>query len=167
MVKTDAHMTRIRSKLIDETASVKKSEEARRQRDQRRFGKQIQAQIQQERQQKAKSLSDRVAAVKKKRKLDQATDVGLDDVELDIAIESDNEKKSAHKNGTSSKRRAVKDSKYGFGGRKRGSKRNTKESSQDFAFPKSANKKPGVPGKKKATKRPGKTQRTNQKSKRK
>ncbi len=42
MVKSDAHMERIRQRLLDESASLKKSEEKRKEREGKKFGKQVQ-----------------------------------------------------------------------------------------------------------------------------
>ncbi len=49
MVKTDEHMGRIRDKMVDEAAGKKAAAEARKQRDLRKFGKQVQVARAQER----------------------------------------------------------------------------------------------------------------------
>ncbi|KAI9188913.1 rRNA-processing protein EBP2 [Blastocladiella emersonii ATCC 22665] len=170
MVKTDAHMAKIRTKLIEESASIKKSEEAKRQRDMKKYGKQVQAEVLKERKAKEKSLSDKVASIKKKRKLEQATDASMED-DIDIAIMSDDDSgKPAKKRARTgdkpapNKKRMQKNVKYGFGGKKRGSKRNSADSVADFKYSSrgGADKptKAGKPGKKPAAaKRPGKAAR--------
>ena len=42
MVKSDAHMERIRQRLLDEGASIKRSEEKRKEREGKKYGKQVQ-----------------------------------------------------------------------------------------------------------------------------
>ncbi|ORZ35625.1 eukaryotic rRNA processing [Catenaria anguillulae PL171] len=169
MVKSDAHMAKIRSKLIEDQAKMKKSEEAKRQRDMKKYGKQVQAEVLKERKQKEKALSEKVNEVKKKRKLEQlkdgAGDGGEFEDDLDVAImSSDDErpsKKRAKKGGEKkplpNKKRQVKNQKYGFGGKKKGSKKNTAESSADFMGLGRKSKSPA--GKKAPAKRPGKSAR--------
>ncbi|KAJ3362336.1 rRNA-processing protein and EBNA1-binding protein ebp2 [Allomyces javanicus] len=171
MVKTDAHMARIRTKLIEETASVKKSEEVKRLRDQKKFGKQVQAEVLKERKAKEKALAEKVTDIKKKRKLEQAKDTAFED-DLDIAIMSDDDDvKPARKKTKTAKplpnsKRMAKNVKYGHGGKKSGSKRNTAESAADFTFSTKDQKKKGFGGAKpkgyKAP-RPGKSKRQNSK----
>jgi rRNA-processing protein EBP2 len=65
MVKSDDHMERIRQKLLDESASIKASEEAKRQRQLKKFGKKVQVARQLERQKEKKALDEKVKAFKK------------------------------------------------------------------------------------------------------
>lgn len=44
MLKTDAHMEKVRERLIDEAQGMKKSEDAKKQRLLKKFGKQVQQQ---------------------------------------------------------------------------------------------------------------------------
>ncbi|KAG9584479.1 Ebp2-domain-containing protein, partial [Aureobasidium melanogenum] len=60
MVKSDEHMGKIKSKLIDEAASKKASAEARRQRDLKKFGKQVQVAKLQERSREKKDTLDKI-----------------------------------------------------------------------------------------------------------
>lgn len=65
MVKSDEHMGKIKSKLIDEAASKKASAEARRQRDLKKFGKQVQVAKLQERSREKKDTMDKIQLLKR------------------------------------------------------------------------------------------------------
>jgi rRNA-processing protein EBP2 len=65
MVKSDAHMQRIRQRLLDEQAGIKKSEDARREREGKKFGKQIQMEKIKERERAKKDIEERVKGLKR------------------------------------------------------------------------------------------------------
>jgi len=65
MVKSDAHMERIRMKLLDETAGIKKSEQAKKQRDLKKFGKEVQVEKIKERAREKKDMEERVKGLKR------------------------------------------------------------------------------------------------------
>lgn len=65
MVKDDIHMERIRTKLLDESASIKKSEEAKKQRQLKKFGKQVQVERTKERLMSKKDMLDKVDTLKR------------------------------------------------------------------------------------------------------
>jgi hypothetical protein len=65
MVKSDEHMGKIKGKLIDEAASKKASAEARRQRDLKKFGKQVQVAKLQERSREKKDTMDKIQLLKR------------------------------------------------------------------------------------------------------
>ena len=65
MVKSDEHMERVRTKLVEEAQGIKKSEEARRQRDLKKYGKQIQVEKIKSREMEKKSFQDRMQGVKR------------------------------------------------------------------------------------------------------
>lgn len=67
MVKTDAHMARVKSKLIKQQTDAKEAEERRKARDNKKFGKQFQAAKQQERALKRKANVDAAKGLKKGR----------------------------------------------------------------------------------------------------
>ena len=73
MVKSDEHMGKIKSKLIDEAASKKASAEARRQRDLKKFGKQVQVAKLQERSREKKDTMDKIQLLKRS-KFDNITE---------------------------------------------------------------------------------------------
>jgi rRNA-processing protein EBP2 len=65
MVKSDEHMTKIRKKLIDEEHKIKASEEARRKRDLKKFGKKVQIERLQERQKQKREDLEKIKVMKK------------------------------------------------------------------------------------------------------
>jgi rRNA-processing protein EBP2 len=65
MVKADEHMAKIKAKLIDEAASKKASAEARKQRDLKKFGKQVQVAKLQERDKERKQTMDKIKTLKR------------------------------------------------------------------------------------------------------
>ncbi|XP_017328629.1 probable rRNA-processing protein EBP2 [Ictalurus punctatus] len=164
MAKSDQHMQKIRKKLIQKQMAMEKSEKAKKLREQRKYGKQVQVEVLQKRQKEKKSM---MTAVKKYQK--GMTDK-LDFLEGDAVgkkAEGAPSKPHVNKKGPNSKRK-YKDSKFGFGGRKKGSKWNTKESHNDVSGFRAkiahgkAGKKFSKGGKK--NKRPGKEARRKMKS---
>jgi rRNA-processing protein EBP2 len=65
MVKADEHMAKIKGKLIEEAASKKASAEARKQRDLKKFGKQVQVAKAQERDKEKKATMDKIKTLKR------------------------------------------------------------------------------------------------------
>uniref|UniRef100_A0A8C5T0I2 EBNA1 binding protein 2 n=1 Tax=Laticauda laticaudata TaxID=8630 RepID=A0A8C5T0I2_LATLA len=163
MAKSDQQMQKIREKLKSKKEAMEKSEKAKQLRALRKYGKQVQIDVLQKRQ---KEKSTMLNAVKKYQK-------GLlDKLEfLEGEKSSEPQKKEGTerqpiKKGPNAKRR-YKNQKFGFGGRKKGSKWNTKESYNDvssFRASKAHNKGSGKAGKRGAKKRPGKKMRQKIKS---
>lgn len=58
-------MERIRQKLLDEGAGIKKGEEARKQRDLKKFGKQVQVEKLKEREKSKKEMDERLKSLKR------------------------------------------------------------------------------------------------------
>lgn len=146
MVKLDEHMEKLKQKLLSEAANKKASEEAKKQRHLRRFGKQVQHATLQERAKQKREALDKIDLLKKRKR---GTNEMLGDDEFDIALEDaaagktyEGPNKRAKVNG----KRKAKDSKFGFGGKKRFLRKNDKELSMDVSgF--SNKKKPQRPGK--------------------
>ncbi|XP_070601179.1 probable rRNA-processing protein EBP2 [Erythrolamprus reginae] len=165
MAKSDQQMQKIREKLKSKKEAMEKSEKAKQLRALRKYGKQVQIEVLQKRQ---KEKSTMLNAVKKYQKglLDK-----LEFLEGDKSSEPQKKKKEGTekqpvKKGPNAKRR-FKNQKFGFGGRKKGSKWNTKESYNDvssFRASKAHKKGTGKAGKKGAKKRPGKKMRQKMKS---
>ncbi|XP_044299010.1 probable rRNA-processing protein EBP2 isoform X1 [Varanus komodoensis] len=167
MAKSDQQMQKIRQKLKSKQEAMEKSEKAKQLRALRKYGKKVQTEVLQKRQ---KEKSTMLNAVKKYQK-------GLSD-KLDF-LDGENssappEKKKKEegvrgrsvKKGPNAKRR-YKDQKFGFGGKKKGSKWNTQESHNDvssFRASKAHYKGPGKAGKRGANKRPGKKMRQKMKN---
>lgn len=167
MVKSDAHMERLRSRLLDERAGIKKSEEKRREREGKKFGKQVQMEKLKERERSKKDMEERLKGLKRKRKgaLENAEADGAHGDAFDIAVEdaiADRPAKHAKGPGGKKMARNARDQKFGFGGQGRRSKQNTKVSTDNFD---SAPGKRGGHGPKAArgsaggSKRPGKSKR--------
>ncbi|KAF2705843.1 Ebp2-domain-containing protein [Pleomassaria siparia CBS 279.74] len=168
MVKSDEHMGKIKAKLVDDAAGKKASAEARKQRDLKKFGKQVQVAKLQERAKEKRDTLEKISLLKRKRQGADVTTTNeedLFDVELDKAEKPTKDQRGpkpksagASSGGTgrrssmggSGKRKASsgdrdggdddgkpnfkrqkKDSKYGFGGKKRHAKSNDAISSAD------------------------------------
>lgn len=65
MVKSDEHMSKIKKKLVDDAAGKKAASEARRQRDLKKFGKQVQVAKLQERDKAKRETLDKIKMLKK------------------------------------------------------------------------------------------------------
>ncbi|KAF2126508.1 Ebp2-domain-containing protein [Dothidotthia symphoricarpi CBS 119687] len=156
MVKSDEHMGKIKQKLIDAAAGKKAAAEARKQRDLKKFGKQVQVAKLQERAKEKKDTIEKINVMKRKR---QGADITATNEENLFDIELDHDAKpseSRRGDGKSGAKRQKKNEKFGFGGKKRHAKSNDAESSADGrGF--SARKMKGKTGG--SSKRPGKDKR--------
>ena len=65
MVKSDEHMGKIKAKMVDEAANKKAAAEARRQRDLKKFGKQVQVAKLQERDKAKRETLDKINLLKR------------------------------------------------------------------------------------------------------
>ncbi|KAB5595831.1 rRNA-processing protein ebp2 [Ceratobasidium theobromae] len=134
MVKSDSHMERIRQRLLDERAGIQKSETAKKQRELKKIGKQVQVEKLKGREKGRKEMNERVKGLKRKR--GGALDAGQDSEAFDVAIE-DAITDRPNKRGKPTMSRSKRDAKYGFGGagtKGRRGKQNTKESTERFEF---------------------------------
>ncbi|KAL1953987.1 hypothetical protein VTO42DRAFT_1873 [Malbranchea cinnamomea] len=134
MVKSDEHMDKIKRKLYEEAAAKKASAEAKKQRELKKFGKQVQIAKLQQRQKEKKETLEKINSLKRKRK---AGDTGpTDDEDLfDVALEDSNKSnsRSTQKGQGPSAKRQKKDKKFGFGGKKRFAKSGDAISSGDLS----------------------------------
>ncbi|MCJ1417627.1 rRNA-processing protein and EBNA1-binding protein ebp2 [Xylographa parallela] len=160
MVKSDEHMAKIKDKMTEEAASKKASAEARRQRDLKKFGKQVQVAKLQERDKAKRETLDKINILKRKRRdadTGKANEEDLFDVALEDASTADKAVRSSRRDGKGAPRdkRQKKDAKFGFGGKKRFAKSGDAVSTGDLrGF--SSKKMKGV---KKGTQRLGKSRR--------
>lgn len=187
MVKSDSHMERIRQRLLNESAEIKRSEEKRKERQNKKYGKQIQVEKQKERERAKKDMDERIKGLKRStspfwgpsrapnshRDLERKgalDNVQADGEDFDVAVEdaiSDRPQKRAKDSGDSNRHkmsRKARDGKFGFGGAGRRSKQNTKSSTDDFepgrrSGPGQKFGKDGKGGKRGPQKRPGKSKR--------
>ncbi|KAF5308496.1 hypothetical protein FQR65_LT06161 [Abscondita terminalis] len=155
MAKSDEHMHKIRQNLMRKQVGQERSEKVKQLRAQRKEGKALQIQTKLERQREKKQMLDQVKKVRK--------GFGKD---LEFLNKSkQNGKSMANKKGQ--EKRKWRDQKFGFGGRKRGSKSNTKQSSAEGSeFGKSGRNRNKIKSSKGKTQRPGKNRRNKVKNRR-
>ncbi|KXS16264.1 eukaryotic rRNA processing [Gonapodya prolifera JEL478] len=67
MVKADAHMLKVKQRIAEETTNIKKSEEAKKQREQKRLGKKVQQQREQEKREAKARDVEKLKQLKRKR----------------------------------------------------------------------------------------------------
>lgn len=68
MVKSDSHMERIRQRLLNESAEIKRSEEKRKERQNKKYGKQIQVEKQKERERAKKDMDEKIKGLKRSKR---------------------------------------------------------------------------------------------------
>ncbi|KAF2196257.1 Ebp2-domain-containing protein [Delitschia confertaspora ATCC 74209] len=162
MVKSDEHMGKIKAKLIDEAAGKKAAAEARKQRDLKKFGKQVQHAKLQERAKDKRETMEKINVMKRKRQGADLTNTNEEDL-FDVALDEAAKGGKEDRDGKRNFKRQKKDSKYGFGGKKRHAKSNDSKSTADmsgFSARKMKEGKMGKGGAKTgAAKRPGKARR--------
>ncbi|SLM38306.1 Eukaryotic rRNA processing [Lasallia pustulata] len=137
MVKSDEHMGKIKQKMTDEAANKKAAAEARKQRDLKKFGKQVQIAKLQERDKAKRETLDKINILKRKRRdadTGNAQEEDLFDVALEDASKSDKPGRSDRRGtgGRTQGKRQKRDEKFGFGGKKRFSKSGDAVSSGDL-----------------------------------
>eukprot|EP01147_Barroeca_monosierra_P010573 gene10573-2696_t len=133
MLKTDDHMEKIRQTMLKDQAKLETAERNRKLRDMKKFGKKVQQEILQERQKKKKAAMQ--MANRHGKALSEAKGLDTFDVEA-LDQKSLHKVKGTRKNVGKNPRRLAKDSKFGFGGKKRGLKQNTGVSAADMSgFP--------------------------------
>ncbi|XP_028158594.1 probable rRNA-processing protein EBP2 homolog [Ostrinia nubilalis] len=164
MAKTDEHMQKVRKNLMAKQAAQARTEKVRQLRDQKKIAKRVQIDAKLKQAAEKKQMLEQLKRVRKGKSAD-----------LDFLEDNNNNKGKNNKGKTSMsnraiKKRASKDKKFGFGGKKKGSKLNTRESSNQMdGFNSSAKKRPTnfknknfKPNSKK-NQRPGKSKRKNAK----
>ncbi|KAF2734137.1 Ebp2-domain-containing protein [Polyplosphaeria fusca] len=132
MVKSDEHMGKIKQKLVDEAAGKKAAAEARRQRDLKKFGKQVQVAKLQERAKEKRDTLEKINLMKRKRSGADITTTNEEDL-FDVALDTETKDSDRRRSGDGKPnlKRQKKDNKYGFGGKKRFAKSNDAESTND------------------------------------
>ncbi|PFH58121.1 hypothetical protein XA68_14125 [Ophiocordyceps unilateralis] len=141
MVKEDAHMEKVKAKLVEEASAKKAAAEARKLRDLKKFGKQVQVAKLQERQKAKRETLDKIKTLKRKRQ-ESGTGNSTNEADMfDIGVDDEMAKHSQRgakgpPNGGARKpntKRQKKNEKYGFGGKKRNSKSGDAVSSGDLS----------------------------------
>ena len=146
MVKTDAHMHKIKGRLLSEKRRIEEAEERKKAREAKKIAKEVQAE---KNKQRAKEKKEQIESVKKWRKQRQQGGFakGNDDVP-DLNFEGEEGFKQSKKKrpgvspsdrsgglakrGKEGKNRRSRDAKFGHGGRKGLKKQNTAETTNDF-----------------------------------
>ncbi|KAJ3326058.1 rRNA-processing protein and EBNA1-binding protein ebp2, partial [Gonapodya sp. JEL0774] len=67
MVKTDTHMLKVKSRIAEESSAIKRSEDAKRQRTEKKLGKKIQIQREQQKKEAKEREQDKLKHLKRKR----------------------------------------------------------------------------------------------------
>ncbi|KAI4284858.1 MAG: hypothetical protein L6R38_001123 [Xanthoria sp. 2 TBL-2021] len=137
MVKSDEHMGKVKQRMTDEAANRKAAAEARKQRDLRKFGKQVQVAKLQDRDKAKRQTLEKIDILKRKRKNTDtggAEEADLFDVALEDASKPDKAGRPARtgQGGRGPSKRQKKDDKFGFGGKKRFAKSGDAVSTSDF-----------------------------------
>lgn len=145
MAKTDAHMQKVRENLMRKQAQQQQSERVKQLRQQRKEGKALQIQLKLQRQQEKKETLEQV------KKFRKGVSKNMDFL--------DNKQKGISKKAL--EKRKMRDKKFGFGGKKRGLKKNTRDSAADV----SEYEQTGKPNKAKGKKFNNKAHKSNPKAK--
>nr|XP_054764187.1 probable rRNA-processing protein EBP2 [Lytechinus pictus] len=124
MAKSDDHMRKIREKLIAKQLSMERSEKAKKLRELRKFGKKVQQEVLVKRQKEKKELAESV------RKFKKGQTKNLDFLEGKSKGGANSKQDKSAAKGPNIKRKA-KNTKFGYGGKKKGSKVNSKQSSRE------------------------------------
>ncbi|KAM0324199.1 hypothetical protein ACHAQA_008393 [Verticillium albo-atrum] len=166
MAKDDGQMQKVKEKLVEEATAKKASADARKLRDLKKFGKQVQIAKLQERQKAKKDTLEKISLLKKKRQEGSSSNLGTNEGDIfDVAVDNEikgygNSKGGAGRGRTEpNAKRQKKNDKYGFGGKKRHAKSGDAVSSGDVSgF--NNRRGPGVAkGRVSKTQRPGKSRR--------
>lgn len=146
MVKSDEHMGKIKGKLTEDAAAKRASTDARKQRDLKKFGKRVQEERLKERARDKRDMLDKVNVLKRKRASGGTGDATGEEEMFDVALEdaatSEKRDRTVRRGATVKRgrdgrepnaKRAKKDEKFGFGGKKRFAKSGDAMSSADMS----------------------------------
>lgn len=163
MVKEDAHMEKVKAKLVEEASAKKAAAEARKLRDLKKFGKQVQVAKLQERQKAKRETLDKIKTLKRSElsfhlsapnpskhahsttpaeRQESGGDLGTNEADIfDVGVDNEIAKhaQSAPKGSQAgagrapNSKRLKKNEKYGFGGKKRHAKSGDAISSGDLS----------------------------------
>lgn len=189
MLKDDGHMEKVKAKLVEEASNKRAATEARKLRDLKKFGKQVQVAKLQERQKAKRETLEKIKSLKRSacraplppyttfyanwytstERQESSGDVGANEADLfDVGVDSELSKHNARdgrpgRDGGANMKRQKKNEKYGFGGKKRHSKSGDAMSSSDMSGFNAKKMKYGAgkgkPGKPAKTARLGKSRR--------
>ncbi|EFO24968.2 hypothetical protein LOAG_03513 [Loa loa] len=135
MVKSDQHMQKIRQRMAEVEESKQKLEAIRRIREEKKFAAKVQKKVMERKQNEKKILAE---AVKKHRKgVKSHLDAILNNANTtrDTGVEAKRSEKGRMRGKSKKFRRLARDKKFGFGGQKKRSKKNDKNSFEEIATP--------------------------------
>jgi len=136
MIKTDDHMSKVKSTLLREKRHIEEAQLRTKTRMHRKFSKKAQREVQQQRQKEKKEELDAIKKWRKGRKDNKTREFPEDllqknsELRKQLSQATTPDQKKNYKRMTNTQRKAIK---YGQGGKKRGLKRNTHESSNDMS----------------------------------
>jgi len=139
MMKTDDHMQKIRTKLAQKQEEEERIGKVRKLRELKKFGKQVQVEVQQKRQKEKKDMLDQVKKFRKGQvdKIDFLDDIEATNDKKGKKNRPQHEQQRFDKNKRADNKhdnkRQFKDKRFGFGGKKKGGKANTKNSANDVS----------------------------------
>lgn len=172
MLKSDAHMAKVKDKLIYEQKKITAVEERKKSQAHRKVAKEVQAEKIKERNQQKKDTLEAVKQWKKRKGNDKRGGLKDDeDMELDSIVSGKRKLENGDRDDRSKKPRVnrareAKNAKFGFGGKRRHAKSNSKESTNDLSsFPGARKFKQKSRVTAKGSQRAGKAQRANQRNK--
>lgn len=143
MIKTTEHMSSIGRKKAEEKAAIKAAEDARKQRLNRKFGKKVQIERELEKRQRRSEETKKLNKLRKRpQQQDDEFGIDVEDEAEDTREHSAPSKRPRLGEKQVSKKRQARNEKYGFGGRKRDMKKNTKESTEKDEFDVARNRRP-------------------------
>lgn len=152
MVKGDDHMRKVREDLLSRKKVTENREKARKTRELKKYGKKVQKEVLEKRRLEKKTTMDSLKKYKKGK--GQKPDFLSGEDDFPVSTEA-----AKRKAPVKSKKREMKDQKYGYGGKKRWAKSNTAESSADMKSFNSAVHSKSNKNQKNGKKRPGKAKR--------
>lgn len=125
MVKSDGHMAKVKEQLVHEQSVIEEAEQRRKDRETRKYSKQVAAERRKERSQQKKKAIESVTNLRKQRaKSNFEGDLDLDQVGLGSKISKSKRLGDRFSARAKSAKRQKRDAKYGFGGPKRKQKQN-------------------------------------------
>jgi rRNA-processing protein EBP2 len=107
MLKTDGHMEKIKQSLLQESQHIKASEEAKKKRDGKKFGKKVQVEKELEKQKRKAKEMDSISEFKKKRKGQDLVDDHRMDFDVQVQdVDKKEERKKKYTKPAQHKRKA-------------------------------------------------------------
>jgi len=130
MVKSDGHMAKVKEQLVHEQTVIEEAEQRRKERENKKYSKQVAAERRKERSQEKKKAIESVTNLRKQRaKSNFEGDLDLDTVGLGDKSTKGKRLGDRFSARAKSTKRQKRDAKYGFGGPKRRQKQNDAYSS--------------------------------------